>query len=70
MPSPPSQRWLPSKGESYFLMLGNGMLESFPWSDTAFDHEAWHFGNCFKTQADAAQARQKIKEVLLTLHEG
>jgi hypothetical protein len=69
MSSPPSQHWLPSQGELYFLILGNGMLESFPWSDTVFDHEAWHFGNCFQTQAHAEQAREKMQEVLHTLHQ-
>jgi len=67
--SPQSQRWLPSVGDHYFLILGNGKIELFPWNDTAFDHEAWHFGNCFQTQAQAAQVREKIKEVLLTFHQ-
>jgi hypothetical protein len=69
MPSPPFQRWLPSQGERYFLILGNGMLEGFPWSDTAFDHGAWHFGNCFKTYEHAEQAREKRQEGLHTLHQ-
>jgi len=69
MSSPQSQRWLPSKGEQYFLILGNGKIEIFPWNDTNFDQEAWHFGNCFKTHAQAAQAREKIIEVLRTLHQ-
>ena len=67
-PSPP-QRWLPSEGDHYYLILGNGMIELFPWSDTPFDHETWHFGNCFKTHEEAVQARDKIQEVLLSLHQ-
>ena len=50
-------------------MLGNGMIELFPWSDTPFDHETWSFGNCFKTHAQAVQAREKIREVLRTVHQ-
>ena len=69
MSAPPSQRWLPSGGDHYFLILGHGMIARFPWNDTAFDHEAWHFGNCFHTQAQAAQARDKLKEVLRALHQ-
>ena len=69
MSSPQAQRWLPSTGERYFLILGHGVIARFPWSDTAFDYEAWHFGNCFHTQAQAAQAREKITEVLHTLHQ-
>ena len=67
-PPPQPERWLPSAGEHYYLILGNGMIEFFPWNDTRFDYEAWIFGNCFKTQAQAAQARDKIKAVLLTVH--
>jgi hypothetical protein len=63
------QRWLPSKGDHYYLILGSGMIEIFPWSDTDFDHEAWNFGNCFKTHAQAVQARENIKGVLLTFHQ-
>jgi hypothetical protein len=69
MSTPPSQRWVPSTGEQYWLMLGDGRIERFPWNDTAFDHEAWHFGNCFKTYEEAVHAREKITEVLRTLHE-
>ena len=68
MSSPQSQRWLPRQGEHYFLMLGNGTIARFPWNDTDFDHETWDFGNCFKTHEEAVQARDKIQEVLLSLH--
>ena len=67
-PSPP-QRWLPSEGDHYYLILGSGMIELFPWNDTPFDHETWHFGNCFKTHEEAIHARDKLKAVLLTFHE-
>ena len=67
---PDPQRWLPSIGDHYYLILGNGMIERFPWSDTPFDHEAWQFGNCFPTYEQAVQARDIIKEVLLALHQG
>ena len=68
--TPPQQpqRWQPSDGDYYYLILGNGMIELFPWNDTDFDHQAWHFGNCFKTHADAVQAREKIIEILRTFH--
>ena len=69
MSSPHAQRWLPSTGEHYFLILGHGMIARFPWSDTDFDHETWDFGNCFKTHEEAVQARDKIQEVLLSLHQ-
>jgi hypothetical protein len=63
------QRWLPSEGDHYYLILENGMIELFPWNDTNFDQETWHFGNCFKSHAQAEQARDKLQDVLLTFHE-
>ena len=69
MSATPSPRWLPRIGEYYFLMLGNGRIARFPWNDTDFDRAAWHFGNCFHTQAQAEQAREKIREVLHMLHQ-
>jgi hypothetical protein len=56
---------LPSEGEHYFLILGHGRIARFLWNDTAFDHEAWHFGNCFKTHQQAEQARDAVKALLL-----
>src|SRR5438093_12338350 len=32
MSSPQSQRWLPSEGDHYFLILGNGRIQRFPWN--------------------------------------
>jgi hypothetical protein len=61
--------WEPSEGEHYSLILGNGMIERFPWNDTHFDHEAWHVGNCFQTHEEAVQAREKIKAVLRIMHQ-
>ena len=69
MSSPQSQRWVPRQGEHYFLILGNGTIARFPWNDTDFDHEAWHFGNCFQTQEQAEHARDTITEVLRTVHQ-
>ena len=69
MSSPHAQRWLPSAGDHSFLILGNGMIQRSPWNGTDFDQEAWHFGNCFTTHAQAVQARDKLKEVLLSLHQ-
>ena len=65
----PPQRWQPSEGDHYYLILGNGMIELFPWNDTPFDHETWRFGNCFKTHAEAVHARDQIKALLLQVHQ-
>jgi hypothetical protein len=69
MSAPQSQRWLPSEGDHYYLILGNGRIELFSWSDTPFDHETWDFGHCFKTHEEAVQALDKITELLRTSHQ-
>ena len=66
-PAEPS-RWKPAHHQPYFLILGNGYIECFRWSDTKFDEEAGGFGNCFRHRRYAEQARDKIKEVLANFH--
>ena len=63
------ERWLPQLGASYFLILGDSTIKRFQWQGTDFDHEAWQFGNCFRVWKEAEQARDKIKEVLLMVHQ-
>src|SRR5919109_1520908 len=66
---PQYERWLPRNSERYYLILGNGTIQSFYWRGTEFDHQAWSFGNCFRRRRDVAQARDQVKEVLLTFHQ-
>jgi hypothetical protein len=61
-----AHRWKPASREPYYLILGDGAIRSLQWHDTAFDYEVWDFGNCFRRRRDAEQARDKIKEILLT----
>ena len=63
------KRWQPNGGDYYYIILGNGIIKIFPWNDTDFDHEAWYFGNCFRTHKEAVYAREKIAEVLRTVHQ-
>lgn len=62
------RRWQPAYHERYFLILGNGRIQGFRWSDTEFDHDAWRFGNCFRDRKDAERARKFIKQLLQNLH--
>jgi hypothetical protein len=61
-------RWVPKNGEVYFLILGDGTIQSFQWHGTDFDQNAWSFGNCFRSRREATQARDVIKEVLSNFH--
>ena len=65
-----AHRWKPANREPYYLILGDGVIRSLQWHDTAFDYEVWDFGNCFRRRKDAEQARDKIKEILLNFYQG
>lgn len=66
--SPAPERWMPRNGERYFLILGNGAIQSLCWHGTDFDQEAWTFGNCFRLRREAIQAREQLKDVFLSFH--
>ena len=61
-------RWMRKHGEPYFLILGDSTVQRFQWHGTEFDHEAWQFGNCFRTHREAERAREVLRQVLWTLH--
>lgn len=72
-----SKRWKPKDGELYFFADGTGCgLRSseskvlrFFWHNDLFDNVAYQYGNCFKTEEDAEAAAEKVKNLLLSLHE-
>ena len=69
-PFPPQpSRWIPSIGETYFFVLGNGSVQRIQWHGTRFDLEAWTFGNCFRVRREAIQARDLLQNVLLRFHQ-
>jgi hypothetical protein len=59
-----SYRWLPLRGEKYFLIVRNGKIISSHWCDTPSEYEDWRFGNCFKNRKDAKKAREAMKDLL------
>ena len=64
------ERWKPEPEESYWYVTMEGDIQTVPWSGfSRIDSEAWEYGNCFKTHEQAEQAREKIKEVLLHIHD-
>jgi hypothetical protein len=68
--NPPTahERWKPENHEEYFVVLGSGEIQSFQWNNTDFDRVTWDFGNCFKNDQMAEQARDRLKEYLLTFY--
>jgi hypothetical protein len=62
-------RWKPCKGERYFFVGDNGMV-NFTYAEyDEVDQDYYKFGNCFQTQEDAEKAFKMVKELLLSLHE-
>jgi hypothetical protein len=56
-------------GKHYYVVLFQGNIQKFKWLGEEIDNESSKFGNCFKTREQAEQAREKIKEVLLHIHD-
>jgi hypothetical protein len=67
-PSDPPACWKPALHQPYFVILGDGSIQVFRWSDTPFDHRAWQFGNCFRTHRDAERTQEVLRQVLRDFH--
>jgi hypothetical protein len=66
-PSEPDP-WKPEVHEKYWYLEFWGGGCARVWIGEDFDWQRWEAGNCFKSCELAAQARDKLKEVLLNFH--
>lgn len=57
------------KGKAYYVVNWDGEVHLLIFQDTEADALAQRFGNCFETQKEAEQAKEKIKALLLSLKE-
>ena len=64
-----SERWKPECEDWYYYITNRGEIEHYPWVDDACDYEYYEYGNCFKTEEEAKAAAEKVKALLLSLHE-
>lgn len=65
-----TERWKPKSGEEYWLVdLKRGSAHSLIWLDDLTDCAFHEFGNCFRTMEEAEVAAEKVKALLLSLHE-
>lgn len=66
-------RWKPAYGEQYWnIVLGIKGL-AIDWScsaESSIDNRLYDIGNCFKTRERAEAALEKIKQVLMEVHDG
>ena len=63
-----SERWKPKKGEAYYGIFANGDTERIVWRDSSLDESLFELGNCFRIEEKAQAAAEKIKALLLGLH--
>lgn len=62
-------RWKPEKGEKYYYVGDNGMV-NFTFADCdSVDEDYYKFGNTFRTEEEAQRALEKVKETLLGFQE-
>lgn len=61
-------QWKPSKGERYFFVGDNGMV-NFTYAEyDEVDEDYYKFGNCFRTEKQADKALEKLRETLIEFH--
>jgi hypothetical protein len=64
-----SERWKPEYGETYYYVWTTGHTASTFWTNTISDKNLFERGNCFRTEKEAESAAEKIKALLLSLHD-
>lgn len=56
--------WKPKYGEDYYFISSKGIITLEIWTNAIADSCRYEFNNCFKTEEEAEEAINKIKEVL------
>lgn len=62
-------RWKPEINDVYYFVHALGIVEQDLWCDYKCDSDLYNTGNCFRTKAEAEVAAEKVKALLLSLHE-
>lgn len=63
-----SERWKPGNGETYFYVGRDFEAYNAIWLEDFPEKTRWQKGNCFRTEAEAKAAAEKVKALLLSLH--
>ncbi|WP_304762595.1 DUF3310 domain-containing protein [Faecalibaculum rodentium] len=64
-----TERWKPKHGEDYWYVDFNIEPCEDKWEDWRFDDLRYEASNCFRTEEEAAAAAEKVKALLLSLHQ-
>lgn len=62
-------RWKPKNGEMYYCIswavsIGFFTVRSHWYSNEPFDTDAWKAGNCFRTEEEAKQVKDRMNEAV------
>lgn len=57
---PENVRWKPEKGEKYWMLENSGDINIFNWVGDPVDMFCYSIGNCFKTEAEAIEYKEKL----------
>jgi hypothetical protein len=61
--------WKPRRGETYYRFLSTGLASPAIWSDDLIDKERYASRNCFRSEALAELAGEKVRQCLTQFHE-
>jgi hypothetical protein len=64
------ERWKPKEGDLYWWLAVEKVVQVWTgnWTNHRDDQLRWELCNCFKSTAKAEQARDKVKDLLVSLH--
>lgn len=58
------ERWKPETNEWYWKLRDTGVPLELKWTGSKQDWDYYHYGNCFRTNAEAVAAKNKIVSFL------
>ena len=62
-------RWEPELFEAYWYVYNFVRVSTSLWMNDRGDNRLYDTGNCFKTKEQAEMALEKIKQVLMGVHD-
>ena len=60
----PKERWKPEEGEEFWYFEMDGEIHCGNHDNLKLDKDMYNFGNVFRTEKEAEEARDKIKRLL------
>ena len=63
------ERWKPKYGDTFWYVSELVEVAGTTWEDDGIDPVFYESGNCFRTEEEAEDAAEKVKALLLSLHQ-